>query len=467
MSRKQQQEIEKQLIEIVNSSKNENKCGECGSSYPTWASYNLGIFLCGRCASVHKKILGPPNNNISKVKSLTLDKWNHEQLDHLRRVGNKKAKKRWNPKRVPFPYDGADDVAAVEQYIRDKYVIGKFRDDNIEAADYEEGRGSRYSDESDSASRVSIRNGRSRANSRATSNLTPGGGRSRSGSKNFEIPRLSHRKLTTFENTQYSQQLHKILNYGYTNRDSVLESLLLSGGEIELALDILDQDSKLNPNQDEIPPELPRRRPGAPPTTSLIDTAPTTSASTQQVQPSEEWWSTNSGAAQSQVTGIAQPQIYQYTDPITGQVSYVDANGQQYLDPTNPQHQQQLLQQSNPQLIAQQTNKQNILSLYNQPNSFTTPVAVPVSQQHAQQAQTQQVQPTQQAQVQAQQQYIQQPQQIVQQTGYMQQQPTFVQQQQPQQNQQFAPQFTGFGQPQQQSYNPYNQTQQQNQFNWR
>ena len=110
----------------------------------------------------------------------------------------------------------------------------------------------------------------------------------------------------------------------------------------------------------------------------------------------------------AQTTGM--PQIYQYTDPVTGQISYIDSNGQEYLDPNNPQHQNQLMQMSNPQLIAQQTNKQNILS-YNQPTG---------------QAFTQQQQPQQQQQ--------QQPQYTN--TVYLQQQ----QQQQPQQPQQ-QPQF--------------------------
>lgn len=51
----------------------------------------------------------------------------------------------------------------------------------------------------------------------------------------------------------------KIRLYGYNDRDAVLESLLLSNGNIELALDILEQDSKINPTKEEIAPELPRR----------------------------------------------------------------------------------------------------------------------------------------------------------------------------------------------------------------
>ena len=92
MSKKYQKDIEKQLLDVVNSRGNDNRCGECGAEYPTWASYNLGIFLCGRCASVHRRVLGPPHYKISKVKSLTLDKWSQKKVDNLRRVGNSRAK---------------------------------------------------------------------------------------------------------------------------------------------------------------------------------------------------------------------------------------------------------------------------------------------------------------------------------------------------------------------------------------
>ena len=243
-SKKQQKEKERQLIEAVNSRGNDNKCGECGASHPTWASYTLGILLCGRCASVHKRVLGPPNHNISKVKSLTLDNWTEEQINQLRRIGNKKAKRKWNSKRIPFPYDGDDDVSAVEQYLRDKYIAGKFRDDGIDNSEYDD-RSSKFSD-ADQGSSYS---------QRALTRLRSNSARSQSAS----IPRLTHRKLTTFEYTQYYTQAMKIRLYGYNDRDAVLESLLLSNGNIELALDILEQDSKINPTKEEIAPELPRR----------------------------------------------------------------------------------------------------------------------------------------------------------------------------------------------------------------
>lgn len=381
MSRRYNKQAEKQLIDIVNSRSNVNKCGECGSDYPTWASWNLGILLCGRCANIHKKILqtnGPRGGPISKVKSLTLESWSDDQIDLLRRIGNKKAKQRWNPKKVPFPHDYDDSDAPVEQWMRDKYILQKFRYDLGEMDDADD-KFSRYSNDSGALTPA----GRSRL-----STLTGGRLRSNTG----QIPRLLHRKLTQFEQTQFSSQLDKILGFGYTDRDAVLESLILSRGDILFALDILDHDSKVNPTLAELPPDLPKR-----PSTAGVSSASNSGAPQVTATTSSEWWNsqTASQSSSQNQTGVqlnGQPQIYQYTDPITGQVSYIDSNGQQYLDPNNPQHQQMLMQQTNPQLIAQQTNKQNILSLYNQPDNFTTNVAVSTSQMQQQQQQPMQMQ---------------------------------------------------------------------------
>jgi stromal membrane-associated protein len=43
---------------------------------PRWASWNLGIFLCIRCAGIHRNL----GVHISKVKSVNLDSWTPEQV---------------------------------------------------------------------------------------------------------------------------------------------------------------------------------------------------------------------------------------------------------------------------------------------------------------------------------------------------------------------------------------------------
>lgn len=46
------------------------------TSGPRWASWNLGIFLCIRCAGIHRNL----GVHISKVKSVNLDSWTPEQV---------------------------------------------------------------------------------------------------------------------------------------------------------------------------------------------------------------------------------------------------------------------------------------------------------------------------------------------------------------------------------------------------
>ena len=51
-------------------------CFDCGSKGPRWASWNLGVFLCIRCAGFHRKM----GVHISKVKSVDLDSWTPDQV---------------------------------------------------------------------------------------------------------------------------------------------------------------------------------------------------------------------------------------------------------------------------------------------------------------------------------------------------------------------------------------------------
>ena len=43
---------------------------------PEWASTTLGVFICERCANIHKML----ESRISKVKAIRLDKWEEDQL---------------------------------------------------------------------------------------------------------------------------------------------------------------------------------------------------------------------------------------------------------------------------------------------------------------------------------------------------------------------------------------------------
>lgn len=61
-----------------------NKCIDCSSENPTFASTNNAVFLCSNCANVHKNL----GANISTVKSLTNDVFTPEEISVLKIGGN-------------------------------------------------------------------------------------------------------------------------------------------------------------------------------------------------------------------------------------------------------------------------------------------------------------------------------------------------------------------------------------------
>ncbi|XP_063976521.1 arf-GAP with dual PH domain-containing protein 1-like isoform X2 [Diachasmimorpha longicaudata] len=114
---------EKSLLELLKKPGN-NECADCGIKNPEWASYNIGIFLCTRCAGVHRSM----GAHISKVKHLKLDRWEDSQVTRVREVGNTAAKLYYEA-RVPPCYRRPDEEAPqvlVEQWIRAKYQREEF-----------------------------------------------------------------------------------------------------------------------------------------------------------------------------------------------------------------------------------------------------------------------------------------------------------------------------------------------------
>ncbi|KAM3966233.1 arf-GAP with dual PH domain-containing protein 1 [Aphomia sociella] len=114
---------EKILQELQKKSGN-NVCADCGSEDPDWASYNLGIFICMRCASIHRGM----GAHISKVKHLNLDRWEDSQVHRMKEVGNITAKNKYE-ERVPPCYrrpNKYDPQVLIEQWIRAKYEREEF-----------------------------------------------------------------------------------------------------------------------------------------------------------------------------------------------------------------------------------------------------------------------------------------------------------------------------------------------------
>ncbi len=88
------------------------KCADCGASPTSWASCNLGIFLCINCAQVHRSI----GTHISKIKNFSTYRWGPDEMEMMRANGNEKSNAIYLAKN-PNP-----DRSNMQQHITDKYV---------------------------------------------------------------------------------------------------------------------------------------------------------------------------------------------------------------------------------------------------------------------------------------------------------------------------------------------------------
>ena len=71
-----------------------NRCADCNSINPSWASVNIGILVCQRCCVYHRKM----GVHISRIKSIILDNWNSKYINHLKQNGNIKMNKIYEAK---------------------------------------------------------------------------------------------------------------------------------------------------------------------------------------------------------------------------------------------------------------------------------------------------------------------------------------------------------------------------------
>ena len=105
--------------------KPDNKvCADCAMRDPTWASANLGVFLCLDCSGVHRSL----GVHITQVRSITMDAWFPDQIKTMQTVGNAKARAFWEanvPAGHSIPNEDSSR-AEMEVWIKDKYQNKKF-----------------------------------------------------------------------------------------------------------------------------------------------------------------------------------------------------------------------------------------------------------------------------------------------------------------------------------------------------
>ncbi|XP_074224860.1 stromal membrane-associated protein 1 isoform X3 [Camelus bactrianus] len=100
-------------------------CADCEAKGPRWASWNIGVFICIRCAGIHRNL----GVHISRVKSVNLDQWTPEQIQCMQDMGNTKARLLYEA-HLPENFRRPQTDQAVEFFIRDKYEKKKYYDKN-------------------------------------------------------------------------------------------------------------------------------------------------------------------------------------------------------------------------------------------------------------------------------------------------------------------------------------------------
>ncbi|KAK9458639.1 uncharacterized protein V1516DRAFT_682221 [Lipomyces oligophaga] len=402
LSKRQQAKNEAQLHELAELLEN-RRCADCGDPSTGWASWNIGVFLCMRCAGIHRKM----GTHISKIKSVTMDTWSSDQIRIIRQTGNRRSNAVWDPEnmrsRILGSYDGDED-SIVERYIRDKYELGKFRrdrDDYIskreaklayDEPEEEEELSSNYPAPAASSSRTGWFR-RNRKNS-TTNDSDPylGEDRLRRGDRRdrkediYHLPNKGKRGKKTFEyddDYDYDDKVYKLHDMGFTDRRQCINALKESKGDLLRAIEILTGTT------DEARPKLPPRPSGdiqqvasTSATSPLKDAAQPQLQTAQQSQPVYDQYGNIVGMApavplpvQQQQQLLGQQQL-SYTNPSMGSTSQnpfgqqmTSQYGQYSTSSFQPQQ-----QQVNPWQQGLPNNPSNVFSSGSQNNQLLSQV---------------------------------------------------------------------------------------------
>ncbi|KNC80630.1 hypothetical protein SARC_07021 [Sphaeroforma arctica JP610] len=189
--------------------------GAASGGDPRWASVNLGVFVCVECSGCHREL----GTHVSKIKSVTHDKWDANQIMHLQRIGNEEVNNIYLAKLPKHSQFTAGD----KNHIYAKYVQKRWFDVN--------GTGI-------SSMTTEVASG-SNAN---------GGNTSRSNTSSASPPSLAPGEQQELSQ-KYSHQLVQLQGMGLTNLVYNLAALKKAHGDVGAAID----DLFANP-----PPEEPK-----------------------------------------------------------------------------------------------------------------------------------------------------------------------------------------------------------------
>lgn len=115
--------MKKALVGLLRDPEN-NICADCKAvSHPRWASWSLGVFICIKCAGIHRSL----GTHITKVKSVDLDTWKEEHLMQLIKMSNNRIANDYYEAKLPEPMQKPiTDSNQLQTFIRNKYEKKKW-----------------------------------------------------------------------------------------------------------------------------------------------------------------------------------------------------------------------------------------------------------------------------------------------------------------------------------------------------
>merc|ERR1712176_1603309 len=109
-----QNELHRLILTRILNEEGNRVCADCNERMPRWASWSLGIFFCLKCSGVHRSL----GVHISKVKSVNLDTWTRDQVNHIAARGNVWANKYYLDRHAKGPsFRIAEGDFNLNQYI--------------------------------------------------------------------------------------------------------------------------------------------------------------------------------------------------------------------------------------------------------------------------------------------------------------------------------------------------------------